>query len=410
METEGPRHDESSPARSGFEVDAEPVLRELGAALRGLLMPDGREVRASEVTRSLGVASVLAWQAVRVASAEDCFAEVAQIPRQEPMAKLLGAAAAAAYPKGAVDRASAAYRAFEALVSRHAGSRGSFDAMAAGLGRGAGERTELPARRAAFRANAQLWGFQAGLVYKCMVVAPGPAWRTNPLVIVRGARSLRALRRVRSIPLGKREFVSVGQGVEFGKAPGDRQGAVLLEDFCSPGLPAIEPSRGDGSGHDFLNLPQIGMTGAVDVFMAATTRCVNLASREIGVATVMHTPCEEFIADLVAPAGLWDPATLDAGVYACIEDVSRARTLHPDYRVPCAAQAERLGRSIDALHDGSFPRCPELVRSVLRVNGWGRDEFDLFRFRIRYPLLHSCIALLVHERGDAPSAEGAARS
>ena len=233
-----------------------------------------------------------------------------------------------------------------------------------------------------------------------MVVAPGPDWRTNPLVIVRGARALRALRRVRSIPLGKREFVSVGQGHEFGKAPGDKQGAVLLEDFCSRGLPPIEPSPGDGSGHDFLNLPQIGMTGAVDVFMLATTRCVNRASREIGVATVMHTPCEEFIVDLVAPAGLWETGTLDAGVYACIEDVSRARTLHPDYRTPCAAHPERLGRSLDDLHDASFPRCPELVRSVLRTNGWTHAEFDLFRFRIRYPLLHSCIALVISERAD----------
>lgn len=388
--------------RTALEADAEPVLRALGEALRDLVVPGAdRRVRASDLTRSLGIAQSLAWQVFRVATAEDAFAEVALIPRPDAMAKLVAAARSAGYSDVAVRKVEAAYGAFERLVLRHSDSRASFDAMMAGLNRGASERTDLPVRRAAFRANSQLWGFQAALCYKCMVVAPGPAWRTNPLVIVRGAKAVRSLRKLRSIPLGKREFASVGQGVEFGKAVSDQPGTTLLADFCSPGLPAIEATSGAETGHDFLTLPEIGLTGEVDVFMSSTTRCVNLESREIGTATVTHMPCAELVTDLIVPGGLWDLGTLDAGVYACIEDVSRARTLHPDFRLPHAQRPEHLGRSIDALHDPSFPRCPELIRHVLRQHGWAHAEFDICRFRIRFPLLHSCVSLLVLERGEA---------
>lgn len=393
---------------TAFEGDAEPVLLALRASLHALLVPSAdRRMRASDLPRSLGIAQSLAWQVFRVATAEDPFSEVPQIPRPDAMAKVLLAARQCGFSARAIDAVESSYRAFEQLVLRHADSRASFDAMAAGLGRGESERTELPARRAAYRANSQLWGFHARVCYKCMVVAPGTEWRTNPLVIIRGVRSLRALRRVRSIPLGRREFVSVGQGREYGKAATEGPGAVLLSDFCSPGLPPIENGPEGEAGHDFLSMSEIGAKGEADVFMSARTRCVNLASKEIGTCSVMHTPCEEFIADLAVPAGLWDLETLDAGVYACIEDVAKAKTMHPDYRLPCVQSAEHLGRSIDALYTQSLPRCPELVRSVLRDNRWIGAEYDFCRFRIRFPLLHSCISLQVQELGERGACTGA---
>ncbi|MFO0836060.1 MAG: hypothetical protein U0638_13900 [Phycisphaerales bacterium] len=396
-----PNHLDES-ASTAFESDAAPVLRSLQEALHALIrQPGDRRMRASDLPRSLGITPSLSWQVFRVATSEDVFGEVRQIPRPDAMAKLVSAARSCGYSGRAIEAVEAGYRAFESLVRRHADGRAAFDAMSAGLGRGELERSELPARRAAYRANSQLWGFHARLCYKCMVVSPGAEWRTNPLVIVRGLQGLRALRRVRPIALGRREFVSVGQGREYGRAATEEPGAVLLRDFCSPGLPPIE-SRPEGTtGHDFLSMSEIGATSEADVFMSARTHCVNHESREIGTCTVMHTPCEEFIADLVVPTGLWDLETLDAGVFACIEDVSKGKTMHQDHRLPCATTAEHLGRSVDALHSSSFTRCPELIRAVLRENHWMATEFEYCRFRIRYPLLHSCIAILVQESRDS---------
>ena len=111
----------------------------------------------------------------------------------------------------------------------------------------------------------------------------------------------------------------------------------------------------------------------------------------LGISSLLHTPCEELVADLVLPAGVCDPARMRASVCGCVENVREAQTGRPEYRLPGTLDVKHLGQDVETLYDASLPRSPELVRAILREAGWSRQRFDHYRLRLRFPILHTCI-------------------
>jgi len=212
-------------------------------------------------------------------------------------------------------------------------------------------------------------------------------------VIIQGSRKVRALRPNMSLPICRRTITMTSplRDDEWKPKP---TGVGLLEDFCSANLPRIVTKERGSVAHDFIAFSGVGNTNEIDVFLATKLRtALDDKEPELGVTSMIRTPCEEYVADLLVPAGVLNPKSAIIRVLGCMEDVSAAETASDEYRLAPPQPAAYLGTNIEALHDDVFARCPEMIRFVLRDLGRSRMTYDVFRARVRYPMLHTCIAL-----------------
>lgn len=384
-----PRHTPES-----FAAECARTLKALRASLRRLLAEAPTPIkRATDLQHALGVRASLAWQVFRVAKAEDASASVEHIPLADAMTKFFDAARKKGFPKHVVDHAVASYATFEAMIAQHAGSRSTLDAMIAGMGGQNNEQIDLRARRAAFRAASQLWGLQSTLTYRCLIGGLAGPGLDMLSVIVQGSRGLRALRPNRALPICRRTttWTRADNPEEFQAGV---KGTSLLEDFCTDNLPRITTTVRGSVAHDYVTFVGMGLTAKLDIFLATKMNSVlDDSEPELGVTSMIRVPSEEFIADMLVPAGVLDPATVTVRTCGCTEDVSAAETALDEYLLAPPRPAMYLGTDLEALHDKSMPRCPEMLRFVLREIGQSRTPYDIFRCRVRFPTLHTCIAL-----------------
>lgn len=390
----------SQSAPGGILSECRGVLSDFRAAAGRLIKAAPTRIdRATDLQVSLGINARLAWQFFRLANSEDVLASVGYIPLPDGMEKVLAAARRARFKPTAVEGAAKAYGRFEELSALHAGDRASFDAMVSGLQDGASEHIEATARRAAYRANAQLWGVQAMTTYRCLIAGAAGTGMESPSVIIQGSRGVHALRPRRRLPVCRRTITMTPDGEGAETVP-EVVTSGLIEDFCSANLPRIKTRVHGSVAGDFIELTGLGLTARVDVFRSTMLRSP-FDSDELGVTSMIRTPSEEYVADLVVPAGVVDPSTATVRVYGCLEDVPSAEPVSEEYLLASDHRVEYLGHDLDALELDSFKRCPELIRFVLRDIGRGRESFDLFRCRVRYPVLHTVYSLRVRRRAGA---------
>lgn len=377
---------------SAFLLESERSLHALRGAMRRLL--EGAPVRvrrAADLQRGLRVRAPLAWQVFRLARSEDVLGAVAFVPLADAMGKVLDAAERGGFSARAIGSVRDAYEKFEAVVARHAGNRATFEAM---LSEGGGnEVLDLKTRRAAFRASAQLWGIQARLTYRCMIMGIEDSEPALLSAIIQGSIGLRTLRAGRSLPVCRRTITLTRSDKDEEFIP-ESTGPWLLEDFCSAELPRISTKRRGSVAHDFIEFSGVGLTAETDVFIATKlSGGMKATDEDAGVTSMIRVPTDDYVANMLVPVGVVDTASAATRIFGCLEDVSAAETAHSDYLLHPARPAEYLGRSLDALMCPEFPRCPELIRFVLRELGRGREEFDIFRCHIRFPMLHTCVGL-----------------
>lgn len=354
----------------------------------------GEIARATDLQHALSIRAPLAWQVFRLARSTSALGCVSYAPLPDAMAGVFEAARRARWPKAEVEGAERAYLAFEEFVKRHAGDRGTFDGMVSGLAGGSNEQVEVKARRAAYRASAQLWGMQSAVTYRCLIASVTTEGAPSISAIIQGTRGARALRPGRSLPICRRTITMTMADESIPEITPEPKGTGLLEDFCSANLSRVTTKRRGSVAHDFIELSGVGLTAETDVFLF-TKFGMGLDDTEptIGLTSMIRVPTECFIADLLVPAGSMDPETAAVRVCGCLEDVSAAENAEPEYVLPSSHRAVHLGRSLDALLCKELPRCPELLRFVLRDLGRSREEFDLIRCRVMYPTLHTCVGL-----------------
>src|SRR5262249_29479293 len=114
-----------------------------------------------------------------------------------------------------------------------------------------------------------------------------------------------------------------------------------------------------------------------------------------GGTSTCRVPTEVALYDLMLPAGWSDPSTATVAVYGHLQDVQRAARRDRADRLPVSAALVHLGQDLDRFQTPLVPRCPEMIREMVRRMGWGDTRFDLFRCVIRYPVLHAGVATRV---------------
>ena len=388
--------DSSHTEPSEFQAGAEAVLVNLRTeASRLFAASPGGISRATDLQGLLGVRMSLAWQFFRLGTATDPFAALAHIPKKESMARVLKAAQAAGFHSERVRGVRRAYSDFEEFVARHAGDRETFEAMVAPLEHSSTPDVDRKIRKAGFLSNAKLWGVQADLLYRACVCVPRPEEvGVLDAVMIRGWCGLRALRDVGAIPLNHRSVV-----VEKHNQISELHGPDpwILGEFCSEPLPLIETVQGGGRWEDNLRLAGVGQTASVDVFLGAPVSGVRSDEGEFAVGAMVIVPAKQLYLDLLVPRGCSLPNTIRCECFGHIHEVGLAMGRQAEHALPWKDLQGESVTSIEALHDRMIPRCPQMLHHVLARLGWEDIDFDIYRCRHQYPMLHTAISLQVEE-------------
>jgi hypothetical protein len=380
-----------------FAKQVEGVLSRARAAAGELIHTAPSPIeRATDLQRALDVAPALAWQLFRLATAPDAFSALEFLPRAGSMARLLGAAREHGFAIASIDTLAEVYEEFQALVRHHAGDRDTFDAMAAPLG-GVSGQIEQKHRRAVFRGNVQVWGFQASTLYRACILHQSATPGREAASLIAGFVSLRQLRPQSPIPLMRRRIVLEAHG-ELKEVK--VTGPTVLEDFSTTGQGSIVRVSADGVEGDTLILNGVGRAASQTCFLSETVGeapARNGAPFSMGL--LVSVPCETLLIDLLVQRGWSTPEEVAVGTYGNPSNVESAMTGSEQYLMPARETAAYLGTSLDALHAPEVARCPALIGHVLKRNGWDRTEFDIYRCRVRYPILHTAVSLHVPVAG-----------
>lgn len=391
------------PPSGNFEDEALRVLERLRGSLARLIgaVPEAA-ARAADLRRVFGLDAALAWQIHTLATGGDALGTARIVPKAGAMERFLTAAAASPVTRELAAAARDAYTQFQALVERHAGDRDTFDAMISALRPDGAALQKL--RRAAYRANAAVWGVTVRCRLNCVVFHQRPTGEHDCLV-VRARLGVQRLRHGATIALqasgitwgGAAPALPIGAGVSVDPCE-------LLEEYCSRPVPRVERiALRDGRSWDQLRLEGLGRASEASVFW----RNLSLAfpggttAPPHGCTAECLEPTQRTIMDLLIPVGWTDPATARAfatplgGPYppgAAVELPFEGGVTH------------RRGQ-IDALYTAEEPRYTEIIAAELRRLGWDPAAFDMFRCIVHYPVLHAAVHLCVG--GDPAASPGA---
>ena len=108
-------------------------------------------------------------------------------------------------------------------------------------------------------------------------------------------------------------------------------------------------------------------------------------------------PAKVQLIAMLVPRGWTGPSTLRIATHGNPAFLESLRTqLAPAYEMPVRETAEHLGGDLQALEGLDFPRRSEMLRAAFVEQGWQRTEFDAYRCRVRYPILHALVHLCVN--------------
>ncbi len=399
----------------GFEADATATLRELRRATASLLASCNGIDRAIEVSTRLGLERSLAWKVWKVAQGTSAYPSVAHIPGKQGFRRLLSAARRTGVSEDLVASAAAAYEQFERLAVAYAGDRVSAESLLGSLSAEGRKRHETSLRRDAFRANASFLGVQVAAMYQLDVLLPGERGLMPELVRVRGHFGLRRNRPNVPWILSRSTLVHAeGPSAELRRVPlvaaeprpdEELEHAplpMIVAAFSSTPLPPVRRRLIAGVTVEDELLPgAVGQSAAVDVVTGE--RITPLAKRwtsSDAVTMAVNTPCENLCYEIVAPDGLFHDSPL-LRVHSTVQ-VEHPYLRGPDFGViPVIEGFSDLGAAEQAPPAAEVPRHSDLIRWTLAQCGWNSGAMRLWRVRMRFPPLPSCLAASYRQVNDA---------
>jgi hypothetical protein len=394
-----------------FQTEAQRTLDDLRSAFAALINNAPETIRRPvDLQRAIGVSAPVAWHIFRVATAKDPLLAAPYVPRRARLITFLTAARRHGMPAPVLERAEAALDAYEELQREHAGDRETLDTMIGALrtdlADGAAGHLDERTRRAAFKANSQLWGLQARVTARAMIFFPGRTPGSRGAAMLSCASGLHAVRP--DVPLvvhSASRFVHSEPGEQARHAvPGEDRSGLLLE-FCDPKPPGVK-FRTDVDERGIIRTtivaPGIGRRAAVTTFSLAVSEFPRASTDDVSINVGTYTPSELFHLEMLVPSGIVDPHTARMAVYGCRTDPGAAMERRPDGLVPISEPVVHISDVADVPPAAGIPRWPEAVRYVLDHVGARGLRFDLFRCRVPYPMLHTYTCLTVDIAGAHP--------
>jgi len=379
------------------------VAGQLRAQLAGVIAALPQPVSGgTDLHRQLGVGSTLCWHLHTFATAEDPVAALSKVPGRPSMERFIRSARKRGVPEAALERFDLAFEQFERFSAEHARDRSTLTALLRGVSNVQDSSgSDLVRRRSAFRDNGHLWGVQARTVLRCVIWNQGQAPGTHDGALLSGHVDVSALRPGVPLSLKTRTATTPTSAPIPGNLDPGRKataGLQLLEEFSSRPTPELHVEQ-DPSGASLttIRLEGVGNHAAVDCFTSEFVRDAGRGEPQInmGMMSLITVPAETFLADLLVWRGWSDPSKLTVTTHGNPAHVESLRAWMDQNVLPVRETATYLGTDLDSMQNPDVPRYPEMVASVLRQMGWQNDEFDIYRCRVRYPILHSMLHLRV---------------
>jgi len=390
-----------------FAVQAESVIQHLRRALADVIngMPGFTYRRPNDLAGALNLDPKLAWKVGRCIEGGDPFACAQFVPGPTGMRAFLRAAQRHAAPAGALEHARHAFDAFRELVHTHAGTRKSFNMLAAGLATSERVRADVEHRRLTFEGGTYVWGVQARTIFRVNLVHPSAnpdAWDGATL---RGFIDFRRMRPNVAWRIARPVSVDCAHGVHAAPVrsvldPRAADGVPLLTDFCTQPYPQFRPVVGAHGEREFeFVADSVGNTARITCVTGEALRAVEPRYRtelypEFCAAFPVRMPAEVLIFDLLLHRALFaNGGPLRAELYGDLFGGGPGVRYEPSDRLPLHDPLVHLGTGPDAALTPDIPRYPDMLHYALERLGWNGQEFDLYRLRMQYPPIPTTLML-----------------
>src|SRR4030095_4161021 len=118
--------------------------------------------------------------------------------------------------------------------------------------------------------------------------------------------------------------------------------------------------------------------------------------RSWDIRVLAAVPSRLLLIDMLVRRGWADPESVRASTHGDLADPRGVYENAGPFVMPAREAAAYLGTDVDLTYTPDVPRCPDMIGTVLKANGWKETQFDIFRSRVRYPILHSMIMIAGH--------------
>ncbi len=252
----------------------------------------------------------------------------------------------------------------------------------------------LKERRAAYRANTAIWGLQIRTAYNLNICNINDQLPLSGFVGVGGCVELRKLR------MGGPEHAFMARlatAQHHGPSVACSEIDILTE-FSTRPLPPVKLSEVEpGLVQATFDNDRIGLAGQLTYFVRDIIRNTVVTHHSCSNATILRTPIENLVIDLLSPVGTTDPSTATVEMYSNL--LNRAHLCLEVDRMAITEEVLHLGDDLHLLSTPLVPRCAELVTHVLKDAGWDQTRFDIYRCVVQYPILSTSVQIRVDADG-----------
>jgi hypothetical protein len=393
---------EEAPASDGsFSEETAIALKEVRSALAEFVaaVPGGTK-RPTDLQKTLGVDSKICWQIINVIRGDGSLSQAIQVPTLQALRRAMTAAHGAGVPAGVIRAVQTSIEDFERVAEVHAGTRPDFDAMVAAVAPDdSTDQLQVKHRRSVYRGLSYIWGRQIDVLSTTMLVRRSE--RGTDRVILTSKRGLRRLRPDANIQVyGYR--LSVGTSRQpretIAIEPGaiDRYGAPLLSRFCSQPLPELCMGA-DSEGWKTCELTgsSIGRLSDTDLAFATLSRDVPDSHDTdgriwVGSNAKLTTPTGLLVQNLLVHRESFEGLKPKLLVFAYMPGADAPKEVQ-SLALPLRERIVPTGRADQITGNPDDPDFPEMLGVCAERAGWDLSEFDGYRVRIQYPVLHTMV-------------------
>ncbi len=386
-----------------IKADASSALVELREAFRAVVSRiPGDAPRPKDLQLLLGLEYKLCWQVVSITRTEDPLSISQFVPGMTSVRKLLGALRPLGIAEKLLKDVEHAMKHFEDVVKTHSDDRRGFDSMVTTISGGEGaELIALQHRRDAFRNESQIWGTQVETFLRQMFVRKSETGTGYDRAFVGSKIGLRCLRQgVMPIIHGYRDtrggkVSSPDEVLPLDQVAAKKYGAPVIPEFCTQPIPKFNTYQGnDGWIHNILAAQEIGRKSAVNMVFGGIVRNMKMECDESGTPALLCgattiSPTELMIVELFVHRDSFDELTPEVWVHATASGTEIPEVVRMTQPLPVFEKVASLGSANLVKGEPEVPGYARQLNYVFEKLGWDAGDFDLFRLRIPYPILHT---------------------
>lgn len=391
---------------ASFRSDLAGAMGKMRGAFVALLREMGDPGRPTDLQKGYGIPYATCWHVFRIARSQGAVGEATKVPTPAALKKLLEAARRAGVSEETVSLVRGSAEEFRKLVDKHAGSRETFDSMIAGVVGEAGEASEavdFQNRRTMYQCASRLWGAQIGVMGFLSMMklvrdeSGGERMEQVTLTSRLGVKRFRAdatLRLVMYHP-GLGEEGALTKAVDEGAM--EKYGAPLMREFCSAQMPHLKIRQVGNWMNVLAESQDVGLRSSSDFSFGWVSRGLDFSeARRLGVflaCTSYIVPTGVLIQDLLVHRETFGARVPTARVVHRTADDFTPAAIGEMSALPPNPRVMALGRADEVMDTAEWPQWGGMVRSACGKVGWSLSEFDVYRVRVEYPIMHSMVAL-----------------